>query len=210
MNSNSNSSIERCACDEIESSDTSRSESPHNKDKKTRLSLSSLGLNLRRGRSLHFTRRSKKNQDLNNVETPSSSSSSVAVLNSAIRKLPKWGLKFNCAKKVSKSFLSAANDHCCKCTCYKKKDEVGCSVLPAAGDGTVSSKEEEIGVVRVENEEGDMEEASGDAEKSVEAAAQTSRGDSDEQEEGSVGIYGTNFLSFPPTVLNGQFLDAHW
>lgn len=221
MNSNSNLSIERCSCDETEisqESDTSSNDSPQTKDKKTKLSLASLGLNLRRGRSLHFTKRTKKTQDPITPETSSgsssTSSSSVAVLNSAIRKLPKWGLKFNCAKKVSKSLLNAANEHCCKCTCYKKKDEVGCSVLPTASEEAVSSKEEVVEAVGVEDEEVEVEEAAAvavveDVEKNEEAA-EVKAADGEEQEEGNVGIYGTNFLSFPPAILNGQFLDVHW
>lgn len=209
-----NSNCERCFCDETEisqESDTSsNNDSPQTKDKKTKLSLSSLGLNLRRGRSLHFTKRGKKIQKTT-PETPSSSSN-VAVLNSAIRKLPKWGLKFNCAKKVSKTFL---NEHCCKCTCYKKKDEVECSVLPpTASDDVVSGKEEVTKAVGVDSEEVEAEEAAAavavvDVEKNEEAV-QTKGSDGEEQEEGNVGIYGTNFLSFPPAVLNGQFLDVHW
>lgn len=203
MNSNSNSSIEKCVCDETES-DASASDSPQSKDKKpAKLSLSSLGLNLRRGRSLHFARRTKKNQEPTTSEAPSSSS--VAVLNSAIKKFPKWGLKFNCAKKVTKSFLNAANQNCCKCTCYKKTEEGG---AVGGEDGAVNGDAAEIEGVSDVNEVVEEDAAVGG--EGIEEVAQAKGNDGEEQEETNVGIYGTNFLSLPPAILNGQFLDVHW
>lgn len=202
MNSNSNSSIEKCSCDETES-DTSANDSPQSKDKKsTKLSLSSLGLNLRRGRSMHFARRTKKTQEPSTSETPSSS---VAVLNSAIKKFPKWGLKLNCVKKVSKSFLNATNQNCCKCTCYKKTDE---GDVACGQDGAVNGDVAEIEGVNDANEVVEEDAAVGGEE--IEEVAQAKENDGEEQEEANVGIYGTNFLSLPPAILNGQFLDVHW
>lgn len=208
MNSNSSSSIEKCVCDETEASqesDLNAADSPPSKDKKPKLSLSSLGLNLRRGRSLHFSKRTKKNQDsVSTSETPSSSNSSNS-LNSAIKKLPKWGLKFNCAKKVSKSLLNAANQNCCKCTCYKKKDE---GVSSDSGDGAVGNGEEIEGASD-ENDVVEEQDAAVGGEKS-EDIVQVKDNDVDQQEEANVGIYGTNFLSLPPPVFSGQFLNVHW
>lgn len=238
MNSDSNSSSERCSCDEtdiVQESNINSTHSPQTKEKKTKLSLSSLGLNFRRGRSLHFNnKRTKKTTDTNktlDTSSSSSDSSSVAVLNSAIKKLPKWGLNFSSAKKVSKTFLNAANEHCCKCTCYKKKEEAvggaGSSggALPTASEVAASSKEEVVETVEattvaaVENQDVEVEETFavvGDVEKIEEEAAAAAAAqpvntsDGEEQEEGNAGIYGTNFLSFPPAIFNGQFLDVHW
>ncbi|KAL3284533.1 hypothetical protein HHI36_018691 [Cryptolaemus montrouzieri] len=122
----SESSIDKCSCDRGDKSpesDSSNSESPSGfKLKKSRISLPSLGFNLRRGRSLNFT--AKKNR-----KSPSDEENGAAISNGgsssgAMKKSPKWAIKFNNTKKESKITLPTQEEsNCCKCTCYKRKDE---------------------------------------------------------------------------------------
>lgn len=108
--------IEKCTCeksDVTQDSDSSNSDlSPGTKDKKNRLSFQSLGLHLKRGRSLHFRpKRSKKQSESSSANSSPSS-----------KKTPIWsGLKFNCARKEPKVVQETQNS--CKCTCYKRTEE---------------------------------------------------------------------------------------
>ncbi|XP_044756829.1 suppressor of cytokine signaling 5-like isoform X2 [Coccinella septempunctata] len=124
--SGSDSSIDKCSCDRgyrSQESDSSSSDSPSApKTKKSRISLPSLGFNLRRGRSLNFT--GKKSKKSPTSDENNSSSSGNSSLSGAMRKSPKWPLKFHCYKKDPKVALpSQEEQNCCKCTCYKRKEE---------------------------------------------------------------------------------------
>lgn len=80
------------------------------------------GFNLRRGRSLSFTGKKNKKSPTSDETTSSLSGTSSSV--GVIGKSPKWPLKFNCSKKDLKATLPTQDEkNCCKCTCYKKKDE---------------------------------------------------------------------------------------
>lgn len=112
---------EKCTCDKSDNtqeSDSSSSDASPN-TKKNKISLQSLGLHLRRGRSLHFrSKRSKKNDE----SSSSSSTNSSPTSSSSLKKSPIWGLKFNCSKREPK-VSSVENQNCCKCTCYRRIDE---------------------------------------------------------------------------------------
>lgn len=121
MNAKNYSSIAKCVCEEGESSSGT---SP--KDKRIpRLTLSSLGLNLKRGRSLHLNaKRGPKKEEEGSM-------------------LRKWGLKLGCTKKAPKP---PEREGCCSCTCYKKKEEaVECAPQNSEEDDTdcASRKQEE-------------------------------------------------------------------
>lgn len=202
MNSSSSSSIEKCACDEAEStqdSDSSNSgESPAAKEKKSKISLTSLGFNLRRGRSSHFSsKRTKKDQ---NSPTNETSSSSGLTLNTAIKKFPKWGIKFNCAKREPKSLMNQENQNCCRCTCYKRKDEAEASECSEIEKEQVNSSEVSQNDSESNNEEVLVESINREQEANLNAV--------EEREDGSLGIYGTNCLALHANVFNAQFLDV--
>lgn len=112
---------EKCPCEKnehIQESDESVSDSSPSKEKR-KISLTSLGFNLKRGHSLHF--KSKKNKVCN--ESTSSSSTSTSPNNNNSKKSPKWGLKFNCIKKEPKVVATTEPQNCCKCTCYRRTEE---------------------------------------------------------------------------------------
>lgn len=114
---------DKCTCDKSENaqeSDSSNSDtSPSTKDKKNKISLQSISLHLRRGRSLHFRpKRSKKCGESTSCSTSTSPNSSIN-----LKKAPMWGLRFNCSKKEPKIVSSVDNQNCCKCTCYRRTEE---------------------------------------------------------------------------------------
>ncbi|XP_044270078.1 suppressor of cytokine signaling 5 [Tribolium madens] len=181
MDSSSSSSIEKCNCDKSEpsqESDSSNSEcSP--KDKKIKISLTSLGLNLRRGRS-------KRNKKSNQI-TPSTSSG-AGTSKEITKKSPKWGIKFNCAKKEPKVAFVEESTNCCKCTCYRRTEE------HEAGPGTVFASEDNERtneIVDQSNEEENREEVQNE----------------NEEGEGVKGIYGISRNS--SCLCIGQW-DMHW
>lgn len=205
MNSNSSSSLEKCACDEAESTQDSDSsnnaESPAAKEKKSKISLTSLGFNLRRGRSSHFSsKRTKKDQNSPTNETSSSSSSSGLTLNTAIKKFPKWGIKFNCAKREPKSLMNHENQNCCRCTCYKRKDE------EEAGECSQVEKEE------VNTSDFNQYDSGSNSEEvlveSINREQEANFNAVEEREDGNLGIYGTNCLTLHANVFNAQFFDV--
>lgn len=81
------------------------------KERKPKISLTSFGFNLRRGRSLNFSnKRSKKNS-----QAPVGTN--VSALSN--KKSSKWVMKLNCSKKDSKN----EGQSCCQCTCYRRTGE---------------------------------------------------------------------------------------
>lgn len=115
------SSHDKCSCEKTEAaqeSDGSVSDSHSPLKEKKKLSLYNLGLNLRRGRSLHFkSKRTKSNESTSNASNANPNNSSN------LKKSPKWGLKFNCIKKESKADSTSERENCCKCTIYRQVDE---------------------------------------------------------------------------------------
>lgn len=112
---------EKCPCEKsehVQESDESVSDTSPSKEKR-KISLTSLGFNLKRGHSLHF--KSKRNRTCN--ESTSSSSTSTSPNSSNTKKSPKWGLKFNCIKKEPKVVATIEPQNCCKCTCYRRTEE---------------------------------------------------------------------------------------
>lgn len=112
------SSSHKCSCEKTEAaqeSDGSTSDSHSPLKEKKKLSLYNLGLNLRRGRSLHFkSKRTKSNESTSNANANNCSN---------LKKSPKWGLKFNCIKKESKVDSTLDRENCCKCTIYRQMEE---------------------------------------------------------------------------------------
>lgn len=60
-----------------------------------------------------------------------------------MKKFPKWGIKFNCAKREQKELVNAENPNCCRCTCYKRKED-------AEGAECGTSNAEEFGEARAD------------------------------------------------------------
>ncbi|KAK9882364.1 hypothetical protein WA026_020889 [Henosepilachna vigintioctopunctata] len=119
----SDTSIDKCSCERADKSQESDSSNPEassvNKLKKSRITLPSLGFNLRRGRSIAFG--AKKNKKSPSEDDNSSVSGSST---GAFKKSAKWPIKFTCVKKEPKVTLpNQEEQNCCKCTCYKKRDE---------------------------------------------------------------------------------------
>lgn len=103
---------DKCTC-EVSDDDKSKKIVDDNesvpKERKSKISFTSFGLNLRRGRSLNLTgKRSKKNLPLNGC-TPSNG-----------KKSSKWVMKLNCSKKETKGNETQT---CCQCTCYRRTSE---------------------------------------------------------------------------------------
>ncbi|XP_065162111.1 uncharacterized protein Socs36E isoform X2 [Atheta coriaria] len=172
----------KCTCDTIES-DCSLTESPasgnnccngakEGKEKK-KLSLTSLGFNLRRGRSLQFkTKRTKKTTHCANGTTSSTPSASESGTSSTtpttsgsgggmLKKSPKWPLKFSCTKRdrerererEAKNVATAPDaPSCCRCMCYRRTEEhhLGAGVVFDSEDKTAK-------VSNVSNESDDVE-----------------------------------------------------
>ncbi|KAB0792315.1 hypothetical protein PPYR_14274 [Photinus pyralis] len=109
------SSNDKCTCEDEKSKSTPLD---HNelapKERKSKISFTSFGLNLRRGRSLNLTgKRSKKSSPLS--APPGGKKSS------------KWVMKLNCSKKESKGNETPA---CCQCTCYRRTSEHHAAASP--------------------------------------------------------------------------------
>lgn len=137
------SNYEKCLCektDQVQESDESVSDSSSPSKEKKKISLTSLGFNLKRGHSLHFkTKRNKVSS-----ESSSSSSSTSPSNTSSSKKSPKWGLGFNCIKKEPKVVASVESQNCCKCTCYRRTEEhhLGAGVVfESTGNEADSSNE---------------------------------------------------------------------
>lgn len=98
------SSNDKCTCEDDKSKRTPPGDNELvPKERKSKISFTSFGLNLRRGRSLNLTgKRSKKSAP------------------PAGKKSSKWVMKLNCSKKESKGNETQA---CCQCTCYRRTSE---------------------------------------------------------------------------------------
>lgn len=107
---NSAGNIENCSCDEPEIIENDFSEASSSKDKRSKINL----FGLCRDKSLPFS--SKRNKK---SITASGSNSSKTIS----KKSPKWGIKFNCTKKETKTAFNSGNQNCCRCTCYKHTNE---------------------------------------------------------------------------------------
>lgn len=132
---------EKCNCEKNEyvpESDESTSDSPSPSKEKRKISLTSLGFNLKRGHSLHF--KSKRNK----ISNESSSNSIGATSNGSTntKKSPKWGLRFNCIKKEPKVVAAAEPQNCCKCTCYRRTEEhhLGAGIVFDSSDALVQNE----------------------------------------------------------------------
>lgn len=139
---NTNGDNNRCSCEDKTLESDNESPSPK-ESKKSKISLHSIALNLRRGRSLNKrTKKSSSNYSSdnssentppssvnNNFNSNSSSLSNVAgsSTTSSSKRSTKWPLKFYCGKKeqrtVSPVRQETQSQSCCKCSCYKKTEE---------------------------------------------------------------------------------------
>lgn len=185
MDSSSNSSIEKCTCDKSEPSQESDSSTSENssapKDKRMKISLTALGLNLRRNRS----KRSKKPSG----NTPTTSATSTC--KEIAKKSLKWGgIKFSCAKKEPKVAFVDDISNCCKCMCYRRSEEQGI-VEPVK-----ENQEQEVAA-------GGSNEVELEPEKDLVVVQQN---DVDEGE-GVKGIYG---ISRPSSCICIGPWDMHW
>ncbi|XP_019865535.1 suppressor of cytokine signaling 5 [Aethina tumida] len=187
MDTSSNSSIEKCSCDKAEQtfeSDSSSSDSPNTKEKKSKIPF----FNFHRGRSLHFTKRTKKST------SPVAGSSKTS--GTTIKKSPKWKIRINCAKKEPKVAYNHSNENCCTCTCYKRTEETtqdppGCAsaeVQTVEAPNVVDEGGVNCGLI---NEDADV----------VVVEPQVMQADDD------VVIYGTAASNI---VINAPFADMHW
>lgn len=151
-----NANGDKCTCEE--KSPESDCESPSPKEsKKSKISLSSLALNLRRGRSLQQkNKRSKKTSSNVCCESANTSPSannnlggSCSNATSNSKKSNKWHLKFYCGKKEQRSVSPVRQEtqSCCKCTCYKRTEDPLGSGIVFTDEGASSSKESTSDVV---------------------------------------------------------------
>ncbi|KAF5297353.1 hypothetical protein FQR65_LT01283 [Abscondita terminalis] len=105
-----NTNNDKCTCEGSDSpkQNATIDEETTSKERKSKISLTSFALNLRRGRSLNLTgKRSKKNSQLAGA--------------SSSKKSPKWVMKLNCSKKEPKG--ETVTNTCCQCTCYRRTGE---------------------------------------------------------------------------------------
>lgn len=106
---NNSANIENCSCDEPDLIENDFYEASSSKDKRSKINL----FGLCRDKTLPFSsKRSKKS-----ITSATSSSKTIA------KKSPKWGIKFNCTKKETKTAFNSGNQNCCRCTCYKHTNE---------------------------------------------------------------------------------------
>ncbi|XP_060520728.1 suppressor of cytokine signaling 5 [Cylas formicarius] len=109
----SRSDKEQCSCEKSSiQSDGSSLELHVYKEKRSKINL----FNIRRARSLHFN--SKRNKKVSQ-NIPSTSGASAC--SGALKKSPKWNIKFNYPKKEAKETVGDQLRNCCKCTCYKRE-----------------------------------------------------------------------------------------
>lgn len=101
----------KCSCEKPEVAKNDFYEASSSKDKRSKINL----FGLCRDKSVALT--SKRNKK---IITSSASSSSKSI----VKKSPKWGIKFNCIKKETKTAFNPANQNCCRCTCYKHTSEI--------------------------------------------------------------------------------------
>lgn len=103
---------EKCSCDEPDLVEIDFCEASSSKDKRSKMNL----FGLCRDKSLPFS--SKRNKKSVSVSASSTSKNIV-------KKSPKWGIKFNCTKKETKTAFNPGNqNNCCRCTCYKHKTDI--------------------------------------------------------------------------------------
>lgn len=126
---NSAANFENCSCDEPEIVESDFCEVSFPKDKKSKINL----FGLCRDKSLPFSsKRNKKSM----IATTSSTNKTIS------KKSPKWGIKFNCTKKETKTALNSGNQNCCRCTCYKHTNEN--EALPVQSTSDFSEDQEPI------------------------------------------------------------------
>lgn len=107
---NNSGNIENCSCDEPEVVENEFYDASSSKDKRSKINL----FGLCRDKSMAFSsKRNKKSP----IASGSSNSKTIA------KKSPKWGIKFNCTKKETKTAFNSGNQNCCRCTCYKHTNE---------------------------------------------------------------------------------------
>lgn len=125
---NSFGNVEKCSCDESDLVENYFCEASSSKDKRSKINL----FGLCRDKPLPFsTKRNKK----------SVASSASSNNKSIVKKSPKWGIKFNCTKKDSKTAFNSANQNCCRCTCYKHKND---EALPGQSNTEFTSDNERL------------------------------------------------------------------
>lgn len=168
------SNVDNCSCEEPSNS----------KEKRNKISL----FGLCRDKS----RRNKK------INTNSSSS----INKSSMRKSPKWAIKFNCTKKVSKNTFQG-NPNCCRCTCYQHMNETTAAVTSHSVMDIVDQNEQSIS------------EISGSLPNVCESSNAESRRNEPVIEENPQGIRGIYSISpatssVPPLIITTPLSNFHW
>lgn len=219
MDASSSSSAEKCTCEGVDpskdrepKSNESHSSPTTPKDRKPKISFTSLGLNLRRGRSLNFTKRSKKNS---NPQTVPSANNTT---NSNNKKSSKWVMKLNCSKKETKS--NESTQSCCQCTCYRRTGEHHLGAAVVFGENSSPTEPVVVEHVATTSTEptNSVDVAAAAAAPvvvpvaiepaSTEQGSQAVRNVTDEQTEAfNRGVYSNSSGNI---ILSAPFVDIHW